>query len=198
MNTSKASSQAALQAARTTFAVVACALFALIASSVAASLASNCALSALQAQDKLSLAERRAVKAFQDEKLPALQKAIDAAAGFAVPLEIDWNAIALKDQSQSYGDDQYWVFVYFKPLASALKKVASDDMGKKALKTGLKKVVITYDEATAPASNWDNGLSFDKGTLRINFQPYSNTDDEGGPNFKDRVASMVKLIESKL
>jgi hypothetical protein len=150
------------------------------------------------AQDKLPLAERRAVKAFQEQKLPAVQKAINAAAGFTVPLDIDWDAIAIVGQAEYYMNDEYWVWTIFQPLAVALKQIASDDMGKKALKAGLKKVIITYDEKTAPATNWPNGLNFDKGTLRINFRPWSNSDDENGPNFKERVAAIVKTVETKL
>jgi hypothetical protein len=152
----------------------------------------------LMAQEKLGLGDRRALKEYQDTKLPALQKAINEAAGFAVTLDVDWNAIARIGEGDRYNDPEYWTQIYFQPLAAALKKVAVDDMGKKALKAGLKKVVITFDERTAPASNWPNGLKFDNGTFTINFTPFSNAGDESSANFKERVEAMVKVLESKL
>ena len=66
-------------------------------------------------------------------------------------------------------------------------------MGKESLKTKLKKVVVTYNKGTAPASNCANGVNFDSGTLTINFQPYANTGD-----ITARADAIQKLLESKL
>jgi hypothetical protein len=147
----------------------------------------------------LSLAERRAVKAYQDEKLPALHAALNEAAGTDLALEVHWEAIARPDYpAESYADDDFWTNVFFTPLAAALRSVGQDDMGKEAIKAGIKTVVITYDEATAPVSAYENGLNLAGGTLTLNFQPYTNTGDENSYYFKDRVAAIVKFIESKL
>ena len=61
----------------------------------------------LRAQDAASLAlpERRALKQYQETKLPALQKAINDAAKFEVPLEVKWGSIAQKDQGDRYLED---------------------------------------------------------------------------------------------
>jgi hypothetical protein len=75
----------------------------------------------------------------------------------------------------------------------ALKKITADDMGKQALKSNLKKVVVTYNKDTAPASNYATGLNFESGTLTINFQPYSNVDD-----IAPRPDAIQKLLESEL
>jgi len=74
-----------------------------------------------------------------------------------------------------------------------LKKVTADDMGKQALKSNLKKVVVTYNQGTAPASNYANGVNFESGTLTINFQPYANAAD-----ITARADAIQKLLESKL
>ena len=149
----------------------------------------------LHAQDAASLAlpERRALKQYQVTKLPDLQKAINAAAKFDVPLDIQWGAIAQKDQGASYMEDDYFTNIYFVPLANALKQVTSDAMGAEALKAKLKKVLITYDQSTAPASNYPNGVKFENGTLTINFAPFSNSGD-----LEPRTKAIAAGLESKL
>ena len=154
-----------------------------------------CTMAPLHAQDvaTLGLPERRALKQYQDTKLPELQKQINAAAKFELPLEIQWGALAQKDQGSSYLEDDYFTNVYFVPLANALKGITADAMGAEALKAKLKKVVITYDQATAPASNYPNGVSFEGGTLKINFAPFSNSADVG-----PRAKAIAAGLEAKL
>ena len=152
-------------------------------------------VSMLCAQDAASLAlpERRALKQYQETKLPELQKNINAAAKFDLPLEIKWGAIAQKDQGSSYMEDDYFTNVYFVPLANALKQITNDSMGAESLKAKLKKVVITYDQATAPASNYPNGVTFENGTLTINFTPFSNSSD-----VEPRSKAIASGLEAKL
>ena len=149
----------------------------------------------LRAQDAAALAlpERRALKQYQETKLPDLQKNINAAAKFDVPLDIQWGAIAQKDQGASYLSDDYFTNIYFVPLANALKQVTNDAMGADALKAKLKKVVITYDQTTAPASNYPNGVKFENGTLTINFAPFSNSSD-----VEPRTKAIATGLESQL
>ena len=151
-------------------------------------------LPALQAQTAaLALPERRGIKQYQDTKFPEQQKAIKAAAGFDVPLEVKWEAIAKPGEGDRYLEDDYWTNVYFVPLAAALKQVGGDAMGAQALKDKLKKIVITYDKDTAPASVYDKGLTFEGGTLTINFEPFTNSGD------KDARAKAIKdALEAKL
>ncbi len=149
----------------------------------------------LHAQEVSSLAlpERRALKEYQEKKLPELQKSINAAAKFDVSMEVQWGAIAQKDQGDRYMEDDYFTNVYFVPLANALKQITSDAMGAEALKTRLKKVVVTFDEATAPASNYPNGVKFENGTLTINFMPFSNSGD-----VEARSKAIASGLEAKL
>lgn len=146
----------------------------------------------------MGLAERRAVKAYQDLQYPALKKAIDDAAGFEVVLEVEWDKIATEGRAAQYHEDWFWTQIYFQPLAAALKLVAQDDMGKAALKAGLKKVVITYDEATAPISNYKDGWKFDGGVLTLNSAPATNAGDETSSDFKERVDAIQTNLEAKL
>ena len=120
-------------------------------------------------------------------------KAINAAAKFELPVEVQWAAIAQKDQGASYLEDDYFTNIYFVPLANALKQITSDAMGAEALKAKLKRVVITYEAATAPASNYPNGVSFEGGTLKINFAPFSNAADT-----QERAKAIAAGLEAKL
>jgi hypothetical protein len=141
----------------------------------------------------LTLAERRGVEAYQTKIYPEQLKTITAAAGAELAVEVDWPALAASGQPDRFVEEYYWTDVYFVPLATALKSVASDDMGKKAIQAKLKKIVITYNPATAPAANYANGLKFENETLTVNFAPFTNSSD-----IKPRAAAIQKLLESKL
>ncbi len=151
-------------------------------------------LTTLRAQEPgLALPERRALKQYQETKFPEEQKKIHAAAGFEVPLEIKWESIARPGEASNYLEDAYWTNIYFEPLATALAQIKADDMGAKALKEKLKKIVVTYNKDTAPASNYPNGVTFEGGTLTVNFTPFTNADDT-----KDRAKAIQSVLESKL
>jgi hypothetical protein len=141
----------------------------------------------------LTLAERRGVEAYQTKIYPDQLKNIKAAAGTELAVEVDWPALAASGQPDRFVEDYYWTNIYFVPLVNALKSIASDDMGKKAVQAKLKKIVITYNSATAPAANYANGITFENETLTVNFAPYSN-----GGDIKPRAAAIQKLLESKL
>ncbi len=146
-------------------------------------------------QQALGLAERRALKEYQDTQFTEIKKGIETAAGFAVPMDIKWEQIAKVGQSDSYKDNTYFGTTIFEPLKLAFQSIAADKMGKDALKSKLKKVVVMHDEKTAPASNYANGLTFETGILTVNWTPYSNVDEY---NMADRVKALKELIESKL
>lgn len=114
----------------------------------------------------MGLAERRAAKQFETNKLPKLQADINAAAGFDVPLEINWLAIAVEDYADQY--DDFFYKVYFMPLIEAIKGICIDDMGKEALKDGLKKVVITNEGNTR--------CEFTAGVLKLPYNSIANID----------------------
>jgi hypothetical protein len=147
------------------------------------------------AQDTLGLAERRAIKEYQDTKFPEIKKGIETAAGFAVPIEVNWEQIAKPGQANAYKEDIYWGTTIFKPLTKGLASVAADKMGKEALKAKLKKIVIIHNEKTAPSANFPNGLTFAAGVLTINWTPYANTDETF---VVERTKAIKDLIESKL
>ena len=140
-----------------------------------------------------NLAERRAIKSYQESVLPDLQSDINNAAGFEVVLNIDWDKIALPGGADNYESDAYFTDIYFKPLIKAFLSISSDELGKEALVSKLKSVKITYDSDTAPTANYGNGIAFEGDQLTINFRPFSNAGD-----IDERAEAMIEELESKL
>lgn len=133
----------------------------------------------------MGLAERRAIKAFQDTTFPALEKEIHAAAGTPLPIEVDWNSLAFEGYADGYAENLPKIF--FVPLVKALEKVAFDDMGKEAVKAGITKVVIKGSDSY---SSWWAELE-DK-VLTLTYT-YANVD-----YIDDRVDVLQKKLEAKL
>ena len=135
----------------------------------------------------MGLAERRAIKDFQDNHFPKLQAEIHAAAGFPVPVEVTWDQLATEGQSSMYVEA--WTEIFFKPAIEALRRIGVDDMGKDALKAGLKK--IEFRNASGYYSS-GSAITFQSGTLMIDHE-LSNVGDTS-----DRTKAAVELMEKSL
>lgn len=133
------------------------------------------------------LKEKRAVKNFQEQTFPKLTQQINTVASVDVPVEVDWDSIAVDDYADMY--EEGFTKVYFTPLLDALKEICADDMGKDALKNALKKVVIKNSSNSYSPSNF----SFADGVLVIDHSPTTNIDDT-----KERTKKIVKLLEDAL
>ena len=131
----------------------------------------------------MGLAERRALRAFQDDRYPALKQELDAAAHKNVLLEIDWDSLAAEDYSESYSE--FFHKIYFLPLTEAFKAIAFDQMGQEALASGLKKVVIR--------NSGQSEASFQDGVLLLDLSPITNVD-----YWEDRKSAWQKLLEKGL
>jgi hypothetical protein len=66
-------------------------------------------------------------------------------------------------------------------------------MGKQAVRAKLRKIVVTFEEATAPATAYENGVKFEDGVLTLNFRPFTNADD-----VSPRAEAIRKKLEAKL
>ena len=139
------------------------------------------------------LAERRAIAAYAKDVWPASEKSIQDAAGFPVAIELDLNSLALPGLADSYANADYLQNTVIEPVISSFKAITADEMGKAALTDKLKSVTILYDEKTAPASNYADGLTFENGKLTINWKPFSNAGD-----IESRTKALTTLLESKL
>jgi len=136
----------------------------------------------------MGLNERRAAKEFEAKRFPQFQQEIHTAVGFAVPIEVNWDSIALEGAANSY--DETWAKIYFQPLIKALQSIGADEMGKEALKGALKKITIANRH-----NHFDAGkmVSFDQGTLHLDHHPTTNAHA-----IDSRTKAIQKLLESKL
>ncbi len=131
----------------------------------------------------MGLAEKRAIKEFQDNSYPGLKKDIDEAAKFEVALDVQWETLAAEGYAHMLGEAIPKVF--FKPVIKAFKSICEDDMGKEALQGALKKVVF--------CSSGSTNISFGAGELRVDNGPVTNVD-----YWEERRDKIVKLIEAAL
>lgn len=142
---------------------------------------------------QVGLAERRAIAAYRQDKLPSIEMTIRKAAGFDVPVDVEWDQLTIPGDASHYADDEYYGKTIFQPLVAALSSITADQMGRDALKAKLQRIHVRFDEKTAPASNYPNGLNFPNGVLDINWRPYSNTAD-----VKDRTKALTQIMEKNL
>ena len=142
---------------------------------------------------QIALAERRAIAAYRQEKWPPIEAAIRKAAGFDVPIDVEWDQLTIPGDAAYYSNDEYYGKTIFQPLVAALNSITADQMGREALKAKLKRIHVRFDEKTAPASNYLNGLSFTDGVLDINWRPFANTAD-----VEDRTKALTQIMEKNL
>jgi hypothetical protein len=114
----------------------------------------------------MGLAERRAIKGFAEGRYLKLKQEIDAAAGFEVPIEVNWDSMAAEGYAELY--EEAFPKVYFRPLIDALKSITIDDLGKEAIQEGLKKIVIEDSGSSCP--------SFQLGVLKLSYHSVANLD----------------------
>lgn len=135
----------------------------------------------------MGLAERRASKEFQDNHFPELRNEIHKVAGFPVPIEISWEQLAVEGQTDSY--KEAWTEIFFKPVIEALRQIGRDEMGKEALKSGLKRIEFRNSSGYySPHS----AITFRDGQLVIDHE-LSNVGDT-----KDRTKHIVEIVEKGL
>ena len=142
---------------------------------------------------QIALAERRAIAAYRQEKWPPIEAAIRKAAGFDVPIDVEWDQLTIPGDAAYYANDEYYGKTIFQPLVAALNGITADQMGREALRAKLKRIHVRFDEKTAPASNYLNGLSFADGVLDINWRPFANTAD-----VEDRTKALTQIMEKNL
>ena len=134
----------------------------------------------------MGLAERRAANEFETTVLPGFKERIDEAAGFAVPLEINWDQLSPAGEARLF--PECWPQVYFEPLTEGLKIVGRDKLGKEALAAGLKKVVIQNTFANYNSDNW---AKFVDGVLILDHDPLTNA-----VYVNPRTEGLVKALEA--
>ncbi|OVE75779.1 hypothetical protein BVX98_06900 [bacterium F11] len=136
----------------------------------------------------MGLKEKRAIQEFHDNDFQAFKKELANWVGADIPIEVNWESMALEEQSHLYKDA--FSKVYFQPIVDACKAIGGDDMGRKALNEGLKKIVVAN---TKGASNPEAAIGFSGGTLTIDHKPTTNIGDVGA-----RAKVVQKVLEAGL
>ena len=135
----------------------------------------------------MGLAERRASKEFQDKHFPELKKEIQKLAGFEVPIEVLWEQLAVEGQTELY--KEAWTEIFFKPVINGLRQIGRDEMGKDALKAGLKRIEFRN---SAGAYSPSRAITFQDGQLVIDHE-LSNVGDT-----EDRTKYLIEIVEKGL
>lgn len=133
----------------------------------------------------MGLAERRATTDFQTNHFKEWERKLHAAVGTAVPVEVDWAQLSKPEYAHLY--QEAWEKVYFQPLLEAFKEIGKDELGRKALQEGIKKIWIGFTDQSY------SNIRFEDGTLFMDHDPVSNLD-----YVNDRVQELVKMLEKSL
>src|SRR5579862_2932919 len=83
----------------------------------------------------MGLNERRKIKELQDTVFPGRVKEIEEICGKAIPYEVDWDSLADDAEGLNFIDN-----ISCHRLNMALRVICQDDLGKEAVRDGLKKV----------------------------------------------------------
>src|SRR6185369_15962605 len=87
--------------------------------------------------DDMGLNERRKVKELQDVTFPGRVKEIEEICGAPVPYEVDWDSLADDAEGLNYIDN-----ISCHRLNMALRVICQDEMGKDAVRQGLKVIKL--------------------------------------------------------
>ncbi|HZE98837.1 MAG TPA: hypothetical protein VE981_17645 [Planctomycetota bacterium] len=105
----------------------------------------------------MGLNERRKVKELQESILPGRLKEIEEICGKGIPYEIDWPSISDDAEALNFLDN-----VSCHRLNMALRMICQDDLGKEAVRDGLK--TIKLKNVTDKAAK---KLAFEAGVLTM-------------------------------
>ncbi|MFH6995444.1 hypothetical protein [Flavobacterium sp. FlaQc-48] len=108
----------------------------------------------------MGLAEKRLAESIKVEKLPAFEAKLKERAGYDIKVDIDWNTFTAYDEYPLSRLD-----IVFDDVASFVKKICSDDMGKEALKEKLNTIHFTNSE-----NNDDVKMELKEDTLFLTVQ----------------------------
>jgi len=105
----------------------------------------------------MGLEERRRVKELQDVTLPGRVAEIAEICGAPIPYEVDWDSIKDDSTALNFLDN-----ISCHRLNMALRPICSDDMGKEAVRDGLKLIKLKNVKTAAEIS-----IAFQSGTLEM-------------------------------
>jgi hypothetical protein len=136
----------------------------------------------------MGLTQKRIVQEFQEGKYAAWKKELNTLAGFDVPMDVKWETMMSDEYDQKDLYFKWYERIYFRPLMTIFKNLCADQMGKDAVKAGIKKIEIFGNEGTNFKAS-----SFEGGVLVLKHKFHSNESEEN-----DRAKGWQKMIEAKL
>ncbi len=105
----------------------------------------------------MGLNERRKIKELQDVTFPGRVKEIEEICGKVIPYAVDWDSLADDMEGLNFIDN-----ISCHRLNMALRVICQDDLGKQALKDGLKSI-----ELKNVKSKSEMKLAFEGGVLKM-------------------------------
>jgi hypothetical protein len=105
----------------------------------------------------MGLEERRMIKELQEVTLPGRVKEIEEICGAPIPYDVDWPSIADDKTALNFIDN-----VSCHRLNMALRVICCDDMGREAVRDGLKKVRLVNVKTNA-----EKKMTFEGGVLEM-------------------------------
>ena len=105
----------------------------------------------------MGLNERRKIKELQDVTFPGRVKEIEEICGAPIPYEVDWDSLSDDLEGLNFIDN-----ISCHRLNMALRVICQDDMGKQAVRDGLK--LVKLKNVKDPASK---KISFSGGVLEM-------------------------------
>jgi hypothetical protein len=102
----------------------------------------------------MGLNERRKIKELQDVTFPGRVKEIEEICGKAIPYEVDWDSLADDAEALNFIDN-----ISCHRLNMALRVICQDDMGKEAVRDGLKTIKLkNVKDKSAMKLGFDGGV----------------------------------------
>lgn len=130
----------------------------------------------------MGLNERRKIKELQDVTFPGRVKEIEEICGAAIPYEVDWNSLSEDMEALNFIDN-----ISCHRLNMALRMICQDDMGKSAVRDGLKLIKLRNVKDKSSMR-----LDFQNGVLEMDCAYALRTDGMFNDN------EIRKLLEEKL
>ena len=102
----------------------------------------------------MGLNERRKIKELQETTLPERVKEIEEICGQPIPYEVDWDSLADDAEGLNFLDN-----ISCHRLNMALRTICVDDMGKEAVRDGLKSIKLkNVKDKSAMSISFENGV----------------------------------------
>jgi hypothetical protein len=139
----------------------------------------------------IGLGERRVLKEFQEGTYATWLKSFHALVGFEVPVEPNWESFFL-DVGNNYSKESLvgcWKINFLDSTYATFKAVCQDEMGKEAVKSGLKKVILEGFSTTSHEKT-----TFDGGVFHVRWGAFNGNHSSG----EEFAKYWQKTVEAKL